>query len=90
MRRKQFDAMKGMKLTPEQWCAILGLRMIDPDGWNKYEEDYSVPVDLPGFYSRAASSTMGFEDGSTDFFDVENFVAEDEQSGVSALPEGTI
>ena len=78
MRRKQFDALKKLSLAPEEWCGVLGLVMYDRDGWRIDGADYAEPIALADFYARALRSTMGFEDDATEFFDVENYLAEDE------------
>ena len=80
MRRKQFDSLKRLVLPPADWCGILGIIMYDRDGWRADGADYSTPLSLSAFYARAILSTLGFEDGATEFFDVENYLAEDEQA----------
>ena len=89
MRRKQFNVFKRLRLTGPEWCDILGVVMITPDGWPDRNrdpswEEFRKKIDLPGFVARAFPSTIQFEEGSQDLNDCENFVAEDQM----AAPEG--
>jgi hypothetical protein len=78
MRQKQFNSLQRLTLRPEDWCDILGVRILDPDGWRQKKKDYTEFVSLHEFVELARPSTMSFEDGATDFFDVENYLAEGE------------
>ena len=80
MRRKQFDAFKKMALPPDDWCAILGLRMVDAAGWREAGRKYPDPVPLADFVALCWPSSVLFEDGSLDLHDAENFLAEDERT----------
>ena len=77
MRQKQYDALKKLALPPADWCAILGIRMVDPDGWRRDEKPYGEPVGLDEFVRRCWPSTLGFEENSTDLSDVEGYLATD-------------
>jgi hypothetical protein len=78
MRRKQYESLKKMSLSPSDWCAILGVRVIDPDGWRgKDPKPFDEPVGLDEFVRRCWPSTLGFEEGALDLNDAENFLAED-------------
>lgn len=77
MRRKQYDELKKLKLTPEAWCHILGVIMYDRDGWTCDGKDYGEAIGLPEFVRRVFKSTVGADDGATDLFDCENYSAED-------------
>ena len=47
------------KLTAEQWCDRLGIRVVDPDGWRKQDAPaWSDPIDRGEFDKRAADSTI--------------------------------
>ena len=78
MREKQFKAMQHLKLRPEDWCGILGVRVLGPDGWRQAELDYAEPVSLGEFIHLVHPSTVSFEEGVTDFFDAENYLANQE------------
>ena len=81
MRRKQFKALNKLVLSPDDWCAILGVRMVDPDGWRGHDgRDWSDPIGLAEFARRCWPSTIGVDDGSTDLMDVGNYLAEEELS----------
>ena len=75
MRQKQYDALKKLSLPPDDWCAILGVRMLDPDGWRRDDKPYGEPVKLAEFVRRCWPSTLGLEENSTDLYDAENYVA---------------
>lgn len=77
MRQKQYDAFKKLTLPPADWCAILGVRMVDPDGWRRDGKPYGEPVGLAEFVRRCWPSALGFEENSTDLFDAENHLAAD-------------
>lgn len=78
MRQKQFNALQHITLQPEAWCGILGMRILDPDGWRAKGKDYAEPVSLREFIELAQPCTMSFDDGAMDFFDVENYLADSE------------
>ena len=78
MRRKQYSALLKLELRPDEWCAILGVRVLDPDGWRgENGRDWADAVGLAEFVRRCWPSTVGSEDGSTDLFDAMNYLAED-------------
>ena len=77
MRRKQYESLKKMVLPPPDWCAILGVRVIDSDGWRQDEKSFDEPIELAEFVRRCWPSTLGFEEGALDLNDAENFLAED-------------
>jgi hypothetical protein len=82
MRRKQYNVLRWLVLRPVDWCDILGVRVIDPDGWRgSRAKPYEDPLPMREFVNRCFSSTMVFEEGATDYYDAENYVAEDEQAG---------
>lgn len=78
MRQKQFNSLQHLTLRPEDWCGILGVRILDPDGWRQKKKDYAEFVSLREFVELAQPSTMSFEDGAMDFFDAENYLADEE------------
>lgn len=47
------------KLAPERWCLRTGIRVMDPDGWDRknYEESWRKPITRDEFLVRARSST---------------------------------
>lgn len=47
------------KLAPERWCLRTGIRVMDPDGWDRrnYEESWRKPITRGEFLVRARSST---------------------------------
>ncbi|WKW85523.1 hypothetical protein SEA_REYNAULD_71 [Rhodococcus phage Reynauld] len=50
----------GLK-TPEQWCELLGKKIIDPDGWRGADgRPWTDPVDYAEFQRRANRSTQMF------------------------------
>ena len=82
MRRKQYDALKKLVLTGPEWCDILGVLMISPDGWANdmlsAREEFKKPCSLSDFVARAFPSAIQMEEGSLDLNDCENFVAQDQ------------
>lgn len=77
MRRKQYEALARLTMPPDDWCHVLGVIMYDPDGWRRDGKDFSEPVSLREFVTRVFSCSVGAEDGSTDLFDCECYLAED-------------
>lgn len=51
-----------IKFTPEEWQNILGVEVIDPDGWDRriehFEKDWETPLTLGEFISKCDESTM--------------------------------
>lgn len=47
------------KLTPEEWCDRTGIRIMDPDGWNRkvFEVDWNIPLTRDEFLGKAFLST---------------------------------
>ena len=79
MRRKQFLALSKLILTPDEWSAVLGVRVVDPDGWRGHNgRDWTDPISLREFVKRCWPSTVGSEDGSTDLLDAGNYLAEED------------
>jgi hypothetical protein len=50
---------KDLMLTPEEWCLRTGIRVVDPDGWNRkdYQNSWNTKIIRDDFLVRAASST---------------------------------
>ena len=46
----------GKKLDAERWAALLGIEIIDFDGWRKH--DVAEEIDLTTFLHRVAQSTI--------------------------------
>jgi len=48
--------------TPDEWCKLLGVQILDPDGWDrrgsKFEADWARPIRLAEFRDKAGASTM--------------------------------
>jgi len=45
--------------TPDEWIAHTGIRILDPDGWDRsnFAEDWAKPLTLEEFKRKAAMST---------------------------------
>jgi hypothetical protein len=51
-----------MKLTPIEWCAKLGYRIADPDGWRtRAAPSWDTPIDEAEFLGRMGVSTCMFD-----------------------------
>ena len=48
------------KRTPEEWSDLVGVLILDPDGWDRmnFEESWSTPITRDDFNRRAAESTL--------------------------------
>lgn len=49
-----------IKFTPATWCAILGITIIDPDGWDRkgnFQRDWSEPLSFDDFMDKVNEST---------------------------------
>lgn len=91
LTRKKYDAMLKLELDPETWSALLGVIVMDPDGWrsrtlNHPPKDWYDPIRLPEFLDRAMPSTVKHEDGDDDFHTALNYRAEDELDWGAASP----
>ncbi len=92
MTRKKYDAMLKLELPPSGWEALLGVTIMDPDGWRSRTQSYAPrPFDaalpLPEFVGRALVSTIRVDDGDEDFHAAINYRTEDElgwKGGISA------
>lgn len=83
MTRKKYDALKHAQLDPKGWSAVLGVVVHDPDGWrqataNREPKDWYEPIGIAEFIERCLPSTMGHEDGDSDFYDALNYKSEDD------------
>lgn len=52
-----------IKHPPEQWERMLGVEVIDPDGWRCNMLPWEVPITREDFLNRAASSTTRYPKG---------------------------
>ena len=74
MREKQYKAFCGIALTGHEWEQILGVRVVDPDGWRgRYELDFTTRIHLNDFLQRSVSSTIEVDKSCSDFWDAVNF-----------------
>lgn len=70
-RRPEKKDVATMMLRPEDddgelrpssaWCIITGIRVLDPDGWDRtnFKESWSEPISREEFMRRANESTIG-------------------------------
>jgi hypothetical protein len=49
--------MTNIFLTPAEWETIIGVTIIDPDGWNG-EKDWEQPCTFDTFYDKYCASTV--------------------------------
>ena len=52
-----------IKHPPEHWERLLGIEVMDPDGWRANMLDWEVPITREDFLNRAASSTTRYPKG---------------------------
>jgi hypothetical protein len=53
--------------TPEEWCKLTGIIILDPDGWDRsaanFDNDWNKKIAFDEFYYKAAvSTTKGMRD----------------------------
>jgi hypothetical protein len=48
----------GKKLTPEEWCKLKDIKIIDPDGWRVDNTSFTKPITESEFYKRLNTSTI--------------------------------
>ena len=48
----------GALKTPDEWCAELGARVVDPDGWRDGTRDWSEPITREEFDRRLRICTV--------------------------------
>ena len=58
MRKKQYDVFKWMTLLPIEWGQILGVEVLDPDGWRQDGADFEAPTVLADYVRRVIVSTV--------------------------------
>lgn len=48
-----------IKLTPDQWCQLTEIVVMDPDGWDRsnYQKDWAKPLTFDEFLTKAHMST---------------------------------
>lgn len=55
-----------IQYSPEQWCELTGIRIIDHDGWDRkgdFFTDYNREISFSEFYIKAINSTAsGIQD----------------------------
>jgi hypothetical protein len=46
--------------TPEEWCILLDVFIVDPDGWDRhnFDEDWAKPITRGAFARKCGSSTI--------------------------------
>jgi hypothetical protein len=59
-------------LQPETWCELLGIHILDPDGWDRknFAEDWAKPLLFADFADKCNHSTT---DGRSLREPIENF-----------------
>lgn len=55
-----------VKRTPAVWQDLLGLRVLDPDGWDRsdFDADWARPLTRPEFEAKAMQSTTALDTSS--------------------------
>lgn len=50
----------GCKKLPAEWAELLGITIMDPDGWDRrnFREDWAKPITQNEFNEKAAMSTI--------------------------------
>lgn len=47
-----------IKFTPDEWCKLTGVDILDPDGWDrKGSYDWNLPISFRDFYDKTLMST---------------------------------
>lgn len=54
------------KRTPDEWCRILGVTILDPDGWRQDGKSWDEPITRPEFMRRMQVSTIEESDAWED------------------------
>jgi hypothetical protein len=48
-------------LTPDSWCQLTGIVILDPDGWDRsaanFQDEWNKPLCFEEFYGKAVNST---------------------------------
>lgn len=58
--------MTGELRTPDEWCALYGLTIADPDGWRDRDAPaWDQPIGLPEFWTRFTQCTARLVDRGT-------------------------
>ena len=73
MRCRQIRALARLRLSPSDWCGIVGVRIVDRRGWAG--SGFSEPLPLREFMLRAFNSAVADDGGGGDFDDVLNYLA---------------
>jgi len=47
-----------MQLPPENWARLVGVEIIDPDGWRGKGDDFKKPIYLVEFIERLSRCTI--------------------------------
>jgi len=49
-----------IKRTPAEWEQVTGIRILDPDGWDRknFEVDWAIPLTEKEFIAKAFTSTI--------------------------------
>lgn len=54
----RWDAIFAKKLTPEEWCKLKNVEIIDPDGWRVDNKPFSELITEREFNTRIGTSTI--------------------------------
>lgn len=54
----RWDFIFGKKLTPEEWCKLKNIQIMDPDGWRVDSASFTKPITEKEFNERLAYSTI--------------------------------
>jgi len=49
-----------IKRTPTEWQVITGIKILDPDGWDRmgdFKTDWNIPITAETFIEKASRST---------------------------------
>lgn len=52
-----------VKHPPEHWEVVLGIDILDPDGWRDAYSDWNAEITRADFLDRAARSTTSYPQG---------------------------
>ena len=74
LRKNQLTTLQHLVLDPVDWCGLLGVVMVDPDGWRRDAKDFEEKIGLKEFVQRAMESTVGSDEGSNDLYDAGFFI----------------
>jgi len=52
------SAFTSTRRSPQAWAALIGIEIIEPDGWHQDDKQLDIPISFSEFFLRTTNSTI--------------------------------